>query len=188
MKRYSRAERGRRRDWRERERESEGGREGDRRNNQPFALENIIIAEVDKDLAEATLGLFLSDGQIDGADAQENGQEKRLLILADEVSLAVLELAFDIDAESLGPLRQLVPVNVEDVLRLRPARLIRYGCHHEQSDVIGRSTVRHHLPVENRALGLCKKQDTLKNTLKNTLKHVETRLDTFEPSVPSSLL
>ena len=80
MKRYSRAERGRRRDWRERESEGESeggregkrieeGREGDRRNNQPFALENIIIAEVDKDLAEATLGLFLSDGQVDGADA-----------------------------------------------------------------------------------------------------------------------
>ena len=70
-----------------------------------LSSKDVVIAEIDENLAEAALGLLLTDGQVDGADTQQDGQEERLLVLADKVALGVLQLAFDVDAESLGPLR-----------------------------------------------------------------------------------
>ena len=117
-----------------------------------FLSEDIVVAEVDEYLTQATFGLLLTDGQVDGADAEQDGQQQRLFVLAFEVVFRVLELGFDIDTQGFGSLRQLAPVDVEDVLCHRLARGPGHGGDHQQSDVVGRPTVRHHLPIQDRTL------------------------------------
>lgn len=64
----------------------------------PVILKDFLVAEVDEDLAESLLGRLVADGQVDGADAQQDGQQERLFVLGFQLSSPVIELSLDVES------------------------------------------------------------------------------------------
>ena len=63
----------------------------------------------------------MADGQIDGSDAEQDGQQQRLLELGLQVLARVIQLLFHVEAECAAVGGQRVPVSVQHVASVAPS-------------------------------------------------------------------
>ena len=114
-----------------------------------FSLKDLIVAQIEQDLTEALLRVRMADGQIDGSDAEQDGQQQRLLELGLQVLARVIQLLFHVEAECAAVGGQRVPVSVQHVASVAPSDVTGHWRDEQQGQVVGRTAVGDHLPVDD---------------------------------------